>query len=527
MSENITIIHNGKIEYATAEKANGSLADLSIQRRALPESDQSSVASVFPSSFSFGHHHHSHSDHYSLLPPWWSENRDRALREFVYRPNNDILAGAISSMIKKFKSMNWKIEGPLRVVNREQKVLTTAEFWQGWSFWLGKVLFDYYTQDKGAFSELIGAGNPSGPIVGPVVGLAHLDARFCQLTGDIEFPVIFNNPKTNNAHKLHTTRVAHFVDMPSPAESMNNTGFCGVSRVIGSSEILLKINKYKNEKLDDLPEAGLLLFNNVLPERWNDAKADYARETRRLGQDHWRNIMTMFSLDPAQAASAELISFANLPEAFNELESTNTYATILALAFGVDVREFWPITGGALGSQAESLVMHQKARGKGVGEVIGMLERILNWKVLPDSATFSFDFKDDEEDMLAAEIDDKRTSTIMSMWTGDDLGPVNRFEIRQMLADNVSYFPDDFLEFDATEEEDATDTEVAKMYGPLAEFDYKSKEIRRIGRRKRIKPMIDDALSLAAENYRKGAITAETVAEFALGELIDAKSISD
>jgi len=426
-------------------------------------------------------------------------------------------------MVKKFKAMNWKIEGPQRVINRSQNVLTTAEFWQGWSFWLGKTLFDYYTQDKGAFSELIGAGDPGGAIEGPVLGIAHLDARFCQLTGDIEFPVIFNNPKTDKAHKLHTTRVAHFVDMPSPSETMNNTGFCGVSRVLGSSEILLKINKYKNEKLDDLPEAGLLLFNNVLPGRWNDEKADYARETRRLGQDHWRNIMTMFGLDPAQPASAELISFANLPEAFNELESTNTYATILALAFGVDVREFWPITGGNLGTATESLVMHQKARGKGVGEVIGMLERIINWKILPDSATFFFDFKDDEEDMLAAEIDEKRTGTIMSMWQSDGQGPVSRFEIRQMLADNVSYFPDDFLEFDATEETDATDTEIAKMYGPLSEFDYKAQKIKRISQRKRIKPMVDNAVSLAAKNYRKGAITAETVAEFALSELIERK----
>jgi hypothetical protein len=300
---------------------------------------------------------------------------------------------------------------------------------------------------------------------------------------------------------------------------MNNTGFCGVSRVIGSSEILLKINRYKNEKLNDLPEAGLLLFNNVLPQRWNDAKADYNRETRRLGQEHWRNIMTMFGLDPAQPASAELISFANLPEAFNELESTNTYATILALAFGVDVREFWPITGGALGSAAESLVMHQKARGKGVGEVIGMIERILNWKVMPDSATFAFDFKDDDEDLLSAEIDEKRTDTIMKMWTGDDLGPVNRFEIRQMLADNVSYFKDDFLMIDATDEEDATDNEIAKQFGGLAQID-RWGDIKRIARRRLVKPELTDAVAVAAENYRKGMITAETVAEFALGEMI-------
>ncbi len=513
--ENITILRNGKIEYATAKQLNGDLADLSIQKRAQPE-DSRNIATVFPSSFHFGHHHHD--GHHSILPRWWSENRDIALRHFWMRANNDILQGAVSSMVKKFKAMNWVIEGPQRVVNKYQKVLVSAEFWQGWSFWLGKILTDYLTQDKGAFSEIIGGGNPNGPLIGPVMGIAHLDSRFCQLTGDIEFPVIFNNPKTDDSHKLHVTRVAHFVDMPSPAENMNNTGFCSVSRVLGSSEILLKINKYKNEKLNDLPEAGLLIFNNVLPEIWNDAKADYQADIRKQGQDHWRSVMSMFGLDPAQKATADLISFSNLPEAFNELESTNIYINILALAFGVDVREFWPLSGGSLGTASESEIMHQKARGKGVGEIISMIDRFVNWKILPDSATFSFDFKDDQEDLLSADIDEKRTNTIMSMWT-DELGPVNAFEIRQMLADNVSYFKDDFLEVDATLEEDATDTEVAKMFGPLCEIDYKG-DIKRIARRTKMKPLVESAASLAAENYRNGAITAETVAEFALGELI-------
>jgi hypothetical protein len=178
------------------------------------------------------------------------------------------------------------------------------------------------------------------------------------------------------------------------------------------------------------------------------------------------------------------------------------------------------MNSGSLGTSTESLVMHQKARGKGVGEVISMIERILNWKVLPPSATFAFDFTDDEEDKLAAEIDQTKTDTIMSMWQSDGSGPVSRFEIRQMLADNVSYFPDDFLEFDATEEEDATDNELVKRFGGLAEVDHKG-QIKRLQRRNLIKPEILSAVDLAAENYRKGAITAETVAEFALGELID------
>ncbi len=518
MDKNATIIQDGKIEYVTIKQVNGDRVaqDLSIQRRALPVDERSSVASVFPSSVHFGRHHHHH-DH-GILPRWWSPLRDVELRHLWMRPNNDILQGAVSSMVKKFKAMNWVIEGPERVVNRYQKLLTSSEFWKGWSFLLGKMLTDYLTQDKGGFWELIGTGDPNGPIE-KITDIANLDSQLCQLTGDIEFPVIFNNPKTENAHRLHTTRVAHFVDMPSPAEGMNDTGFCAVSRVAGSSEILLKVNKYKNEKLDDLPEAGLLLFNNVLPDKWDDAKGDYNRETRRLDQQHWRNIMTLFGLDPAQPATADLISFSNLPDAFNELESTNIYLNIVALAFGVDTREFWPITGGSLGSATETTVMHQKARGKGVGEIISMLERVINWKVMSRTATFAFDFKDDEEDLLKADIDEKRTNTIMSMWQPDGLGPVNRFEVRQMLADNVTYFKDDFLEFDATLEETASDTEVAKWYGPLCSIDKKG-NIKRIPRRTKVKPLINDAVELAAENYRKGILTASTVAEFALGELI-------
>ena len=45
-----------------------------------------------------------------------------------------------------------------------------------------------------------------------------------------------------------------------------------------------------------LPEAGLLLFNNLLPQRWEDAKAEHARERRRLNQELWSNILVMFGL---------------------------------------------------------------------------------------------------------------------------------------------------------------------------------------------------------------------------------------
>lgn len=463
------------------------------------------------------------------IAEWGSPRRDIDLREFVYRPGNDILQGAVSSMVKKFKAMNWVIEGPQRVVNRYQPVMAEAEFGQGWGHLLAKVLADYLTQDKGAFIELIGRGDPAGPIEGPVLGIAHLDAGLCQLTGNLTYPVLFNNPKDGLPHKLHASRVVHLVDMPSPSEVMLNTGFCAVSRVIASSQVLLKLARYKNEKLSDLPPAGIMAINNILPSQWDDMDARYERERRRQGQTYWANVMRVFGLDPQKPVSIDFTSFAQLPEQFDESSATEIYINIVALAFGVDVREFWPLSAGPLGTATETLVQHQKAKGKGVGDIISTLERAINWKILPPSVSFRFDFKDDEEDAQRVEINRQKVTTIMAMWQppnaqAADFGirpPVSRDEIRQMLADNVPYFKEDFLEMDVTDEVEASDTEqLEKMLGPLVWID-RYGQVKRLRQRRIIKPVVDKALGYAMDNYKRGDISADELAEYLMAELIE------
>lgn len=495
--------------------------DLSIQRRV--ESKKITESSVGFSWFV--------SELDDEISPWWSEQRDRDLGFFWMKEGNDILQGAVSSMVKKFKAMNWVIEGPEKVVETYQPVLAEAEFGAGWGTLLGKTLTDHLTKDKGAFWELIGEGPTDGPIVGPVQGVAHLDSALCQLTGDPVYPVLFRNSKDDKSHRLHATRVVHLVDMPSPREIMYNVGFSAVSRTIASSQILLRLARYKNEKLSDLPEAGLLILNNVLPTQWDDVKANYKKDRRRLGQEFWKSILTLMGFDPAFPVTAELISFSNLPDAFNERESTDIYVNIVALAFGVDVREFWPLSTGTLGTATETAIQHQKARGKGVGDVISTLERAINWKILPTSVSFRFDFRDDEEDKQQAEIIDLRTKTIMSMWDPPrqaaqiDAGltsPVSRLEIRQMLADNVAYFKEDFLAVDISQEVEATDTEREKALGRPVGIDAKGK-IRPIMKRHKgdIDSEIDALLTRAEKNYQRGDITLDDLIEFRLGDMMD------
>jgi hypothetical protein len=508
--------------------------DLSVQKRAEQKLLSDSLASVtwFVGSSE------------EEIAPWWSEERDKDLRDFVLKEGNDILQGAVSSMVKKFRAMNWVLEGPEGdeddplpgTVRYHQPILAESEFGDGWSTLLGKVLYDYHTQDKGAFVELIGEGEPTEPIPPPgVMGLAHLDAGRCQLTGDATYPVLFQSPKSGNSHKLHATRVIHMADMPSPQEHMKGTGFCGVSRVIASSQVLLRLAKYKNEKLSDLPQAGLLLFNNLLPSKWSDAEAEYQHGNRRVGHELWKNIMTLFGYDPNNPITAEFISFAGLPDAFDESSTTEIYVNILALAFGVDVREFWPMSAGPLGTATETLVQHQKAKGKGVGDVISTVERAINWKVLPSTVSFRFDFRDDEEDEQSANINRTKVDTIMRMWRppftaqieAGISAPVSGDEIRQMLADNVDYFKEDFLTIDVTTETEATDTDQAWWRGPQVWMDSKGvvKRAREPGGRgAKVKRQVDRALELAEANYRAGSVSAEDVAEFALSELLERRT---
>lgn len=486
---------------------NDKIRELSIQARAREEASTAAIWTF-------------NKFDYSLVAPWWSEQRDRDLRTFWMMEGNDILQGAISSLVKKFKAMSWVLEGPNSRTKERQEVLASAEFGQGWAAMLSKVLLDYMTQDKGGFIELIGEGRLDGPMDGLPLALAHLDAQYCQLTGDVEYPVIFYSTLDGLPHKLHATRVAHLVDMPSPNEAMNDIGFCGVSRVIASSQVLLKLAQYKNEKLSDLPEAGLLLLNNIAPHKWDDVKANHERGRRKLGQELWNNIITLIGMDPASPITAEFLSFANLPDQFDELQSTNIYLNIVALAFGVDPREFWPITEGRLGSGAETTVQHQKAKGKLVGELTSNIERIINWHVLPSSVNFAFDFQDDEEDRTRAEINQLKIESIMKMWVPGETvpTPVTALEIRQMLADNTDYFLQDFLQVDITDEVELSDTErEAKMYGRRVIIDRHGREVKR----RRAGQKDTTILQTVEDNYRQGLIDLETLVNYRLGMVAD------
>jgi hypothetical protein len=75
----------------------------------------------------------------------------------------------------------------------------------------------------------------------------------------------------------------------------------------------------------------------------------------------------------------------------------------IALAFGVDARELWPMTSTGA-TRADAMIQHLKAQTKGIGHLLAIAEQAIFAKVLPATLTASFDYTDDAADRQAAEI---------------------------------------------------------------------------------------------------------------------------
>jgi len=88
--------------------------------------------------------------------------------------------------------------------------------------------------------------------------------------------------------------------------------------------------------------------------------------------------------------------------------------------------------------------------------------------------------------------------------------PVSVLELRQMLADNVDYFKEEFLEADLTDKEEVTDTEKAWK------VDQKGKLIS-----PRTKPVYDDLFKIAEKNYKDGKCSIDDLLSFRLGNILD------
>lgn len=361
------------------------------------------------------------------IPAWGQSGRIAKLRELARQ--EPILSGALSSMVSKAMSLDWQVVGGRNRVRHFQELLAEAEDGAGWQSFLMRWCQDYLNTDIGGVIELARSGRN-----GPVAGIYHVDAECIGLTGNVEYPIVYA-PKTTNG-RLSTSVIrfspqdfSRIVDMASPDESKHQLGFCAVSRAVKAARVLLALYNYDEEKLADMPMPGVVSITGLTMDEVESAFTLYQAHREARSQAIFKNLLWFAAQASAlQPIKVEFVPFAGLPENFDREQTISLYIYTLALVFGVDAREFWPATqSGATKGEAE--VQAQKAKGKGFGQMLTSMERAINWYVLPRDIEFSFDRRNDDDDLAREILRGQIIKNVRALWepagTGGGFGQSN------------------------------------------------------------------------------------------------------
>lgn len=351
---------------------------------------------------------------YEHVPVYGSRSRDAYLVKHLSKYGNDLLAGAVSILQSKIVTTHWFVEGPLALAQQARDMLLyQSDFGAGWESMTAPWIHGYLCRDGGGTLENLRASRSDH--TGLSLGFAHIDESKLWRTGDPEWP--FNYEAKKGRIKMHRSQVSPIVDMRDGRDKMLGRGFCGLSRTLATSHILMDVITYKREMLSDMPPAGILFINNMSEPQWNDLNEKYDARQHNTGNKTWRNVMIALGIDPAYPISAEMFNMRRLWESFNEREQMELSIYSFALGFRVDPREYWPVSSGSLGTATEAEIQHRKARGKGEGAIFSAVERSFNGPYgIGGVLRFRFDFRDDDEDQQAAEIAKLKIDNIRKMW---------------------------------------------------------------------------------------------------------------
>lgn len=319
-------------------------------------------------------------------PSWHSIDRDRYL-DNVWKQES-MLSGAVYSMCSKVGALDFRLKGPRNAVKRYKTVCQGADLGGGWINFIMTTMLDVLTQDNGAFIEVLRRPGASG--TSAAGGVAHLDAQRCWRTGDPDTPVIYTDIK-GNPHNLTWYQVVPLADLPSARQEDRGVGYCAISRILHTAQLLRDVALFKRQKLSGKRVPGLLFVNGVRRGEVKDAiQRSMISEQETMGRSLYTGPVIISGQDTSSTISAQLIELASLPDGYNEDTLFKWYITALALAFGTDYSEFAPLPGGNLGSASQVEGMAARARGKGPGILLQQVEHTMNHFVLPQTVEFQF-----------------------------------------------------------------------------------------------------------------------------------------
>jgi len=331
------------------------------------------------------------------VAPWWSRTRDKD------GENASIVMGKAQNKLAaipiKIVPNDLSIVAHVRQANMFIERLTNnSEFGLGLHQTMLKFAEDYLGQDNGAFMEILGDGDPSGPIIGPVMGVRHLDSSYCTRTADPIYPVIYTG-EDGKDYKIHNARIIFISQMPSAKREMHNVGFCSMSRSLRIIQNMHNVLNYQDEKMGARAASQILVGSGITGKEIIKTIAASSHMMDNLGLENLARTVALGSATgDIDLKRIELNNF----DPFDESTTKTFAAYALASAWGLEFQELIPIQG----TKSSEIVSLQRAR---VGLPQAFMKSFMhqaNIKLVPPYLQVQMDYVDDQADQQHAIIED-------------------------------------------------------------------------------------------------------------------------
>lgn len=388
-------------------------------------------------------------------PAYGDQSRDAWLRS-IWRLE-PYLAGVINSVTNIDKNRGWTVTGGRNQVKRFTNILHNRYFFapdlDGWRVSFGGSALSYYTSDIGSVTEI----GRQGSTTGPVDSLYFVDPARCWLTGNIDNPLKYRPNGVNKDQLWGVNDYFRVVSLPNTDEALYGLGFCALSRCIELAKIMVGIYQYDNEMLLNKAPRGLLLLKGITQEQWEDAMAVRTAKLEGDRKTYYGAVHVLASMDPSSEIEASLTALSSLPAEFDQRTFTDLLMYGYALCFGYDPREFWPVSGGSLGTATETEAQHRKGGAKGgLDYTLGYAEKING--EFPDTVLFEFEERDLDGELANAEADQAKADVITSLYESGlkDGQPLIQWEEGRILLAEQGLIPAEWTE---NQEETVADDE--------------------------------------------------------------------
>ncbi len=385
------------------------------------------------------------------LPPYWTVetnggfgsyfNRDTVLRSTILKEAH--WADAVSIASTKAASMSFDLDGPPETIKRFQSMLID---WGGDGYVPSQErgILDYLTTDNGEFWEIVRVSNARGS---RIIGLVHLDSLRCVRTGDPSIPVIFRDLR-GGFHELKDYQVMSLVDQPDAGTASLGIGHCAAERAYDNIFLMHAARRYVIEKVTGAGANALHFVQGMNDKQLKSVVESAESQSQAKGQIYYQGNILIGTLSQ-MPIETKTIKLRGLPDGFDYDKLRDDSLLTYANSIGLVLTDLQPLSGQGLGTGAQSVVLEEKATGRGLASRRKHLTHLLNQWILPDTVTFSFSENDLREESTEADISKVRADTRSVQIAS---GEISQQEARHMAAESDD-IPNVFIEDDPIEDQ--------------------------------------------------------------------------